>query len=614
MDNGKDNKTAIGIDLGTTNSLAAVVENDHPRTLAGEHGVIVPSVILLKNGNLDIGVPARKAMIDNPEHTVYSVKRLMGKAASDLEKDRDKLPFELAPDTRGLASVKIDDTVYSPVELSAAILRTVKEQAEKSLGKNVDRAVITVPAYFDDAQRQATRDAGKIAGLEVLRIINEPTAASLAYGMDKLDRGNIVVYDLGGGTFDISILRLEGGIFEVLSTAGDTQLGGDDFDAEIISLILKKAVDDGITLDINSPRIRAILRREAERAKIVLTDGNLATISIQYESGKFTTTVSRNEFEASIRSLVDRTLNFCRRALGDAGLSAEEIDEVIMVGGSTRIPLVKSEVEKLFAQESHSDLGSDEVVALGAAVQADILTGGRDDLLLLDVTPLSLGIETMGGVMSVLIPRNGKIPAVAKEVFTTYAEGQTSVAIRVYQGERELVADNRSLGSFDLTGIEPQPAGSPRIEVSFVLDADGILRVSACDLKSGKSHDITVRPSYGLNKNEVDQMVRESFVHARDDIEKRLFIELSHEAVTVIKATRKAFELVSDFGSGEKEDILEAVEELEEALKENNSRLLREKLDNLNDATAELASRMVNSSLGGLLRDKSIDDAEKLVN
>jgi molecular chaperone DnaK (HSP70) len=259
-------------------------------------------------------------------------------------------------------------------------------------------------------------------------------------------------------------------------------------------------------------------------------------------------------------------------------------------------------------------MGPDEVVALGAAVQADILTGGRDDLLLLDVTPLSLGIETMGGVMSVLIPRNGKIPAVAKEVFTTYAEGQTSVAIRVYQGERELVADNRSLGSFDLTGIEPQPAGSPRIEVSFVLDADGILRVSACDLKSGKSHDITVRPSYGLNKNEVDQMVRESFVHARDDIEKRLFIELSHEAVTVIKATRKAFELVSDFGSGEKEDILEAVEELEEALKENNSRLLREKLDNLNDATAELASRMVNSSLGGLLRDKSIDDAEKLVN
>jgi molecular chaperone DnaK (HSP70) len=345
MNNGNDNKTAIGIDLGTTNSLAAVVENGRPRTLAGKHGVIVPSVILLKDGNLDIGVPARKAMIDNPEHTVYSVKRLMGKAASDLEKDRDKLPFELAPDTRGLASVKIDDTIYSPVELSAAILQTVKEQAEESLGKNVDRAVITVPAYFDDAQRQATRDAGKIAGLEVLRIINEPTAASLAYGMDKLDRGNIVVYDLGGGTFDISILRLEGGIFEVLSTAGDTQLGGDDFDAEIISLILRKAGDDGITLDYKSPRIRAILKCEAERAKIVLTDGNMARISIPYNSGEFTTTVSRNEFEASIRPLVDKTLNFCRRALGDAGLSAEEIDEVIMVGGSTRIPLVKSEVE-----------------------------------------------------------------------------------------------------------------------------------------------------------------------------------------------------------------------------------------------------------------------------
>ncbi|NMC43964.1 MAG: Hsp70 family protein, partial [candidate division Zixibacteria bacterium] len=478
-------KIAIGIDLGTTNSLAAVVRDGRPETLAGERGTIVPSVISFQGSDLLVGVPAREAMVANPEHTVYSVKRLMGKAAVDFEKSGERIPFQIVADSRGLASVKIDDRILSPVELSAVILREVKHQAEKALGAEVDRAVITVPAYFDDAQRQATRDAGKIAGLEVLRIINEPTAASLAYGLHRLNRGNIVVYDLGGGTFDVSVLRLENGIFEVLATAGDTELGGDDFDAEIAAYIIEQAEKEGLFIDHALPAVRAMLKRTAEEAKIALSDAEETTIIIPTGTGNFSLNLTRAQAETMLRPYIERTLEFCRRALADAKLVLDEIDEVILVGGSTRIPMVTEAVERFFGKRPHCDLGPDEVVALGAAVQADILTGGRKDLLLLDVTPLSLGIETLGGVMNVLIPRNSKIPAVSKEMFTTYVDGQTSVAIRVYQGERELVADNRTLGSFDLTGLEPVRAGLPRIEVSFMLDADGILRVTACDTRSG---------------------------------------------------------------------------------------------------------------------------------
>ncbi|MFH1699559.1 MAG: molecular chaperone DnaK [Candidatus Zixiibacteriota bacterium] len=610
----KENKQtdAIGIDLGTTNSLVSIVRGGQPEILAGEHGGIVPSVINIENDRLIIGRPAYNAMVENPERTVYSVKRLMGKAASDIKDNLDKLPFEVCADPRGLASVKVSGRIFSPVELSASILRELKKQAENNLGHEVTKAVITVPAYFDDAQRQATRDAGKIAGLEVMRIINEPTAASLAYGMDKLNNGRVVVYDLGGGTFDISILNVENGIFEVLSTTGDTNLGGDDFDNVLIELIKADAKSANYQMDLNDPYVRAVLKREAENAKKALSNADNIRMVLSFENNKFKTSLSRRKFEEKIKIYLDKTIKLCQQALTDAELTTSDIDEVILVGGSTRIPMIKKSVEEFFKIIPHNKLSPDTVVALGAAIQADILTGGRNDLLLLDVTPLSLGIETMGGVMNVLISRNSKIPAVATEVFTTYVDGQTSVAINVYQGEREMVADNRPLGRFDLKSIEPQKAGFPRILVSFTLDADGILHVLASNKKTGEKHEITVEPSCGLSRDEVDRMVRESFDNARDDIEKRLFTELTQESQTVIKAAEKALTIVPDITRDEREDILDAIDDLRKAMQGTKSTILREKLDDLNDATSDLATRMMDESISGLLKDKTVSDARKL--
>ena len=607
------NNIALGIDLGTTNSLAAKVKNGQPLVLSGNRGALIPSVINFQGKDILIGVPAREALLENPEQTVYSIKRLMGKGARELKNLGSHFPFQIAADPRGLASVKIDNKIYSPVELSAAILKAVKEQAEQALGQKITRAVITVPAYFDDAQRQATRDAGKIAGLEILRIINEPTAAALAYGLDRMNRGRIAVYDLGGGTFDISILSLQDGIFEVLATAGDTVLGGDDFDDLIIDYIVEKAMKQFLRLDTTNPHIRALLKDKAEKAKMALSANDRTTIELQIDGRNISLELNRNKFNSLIQPLVDKTIKSCRQALADAGLSSSDIDEIILVGGSTRIPQVVKAVGEFFGKKPHCDLGPDEVVALGAAVQADILTGGRDDLLLLDVNPLSLGLETMGGVMNVLIPRNSKIPAQTKEMFTTYLDGQTAVAIRVFQGEREMVSDNRLLGSFDLKGIEPNKAGTPRIEVAFTIDADGILKVSARDTNTGKIQDITVRPSYGLTDQEVNNMVRDSFIHAKEDINQRLFVELSQESQTVIRAARKAFDLYSAFKPGEKEDIENAIDDLEEALKTSDPKILREKLDDLIDATNDLASRMADQAISSALKNKSIKDAKDLV-
>jgi len=598
----------VGIDLGTTNSLVAHVEGGIPRVIPDAEGrALLPSIVAWTPHGVVVGEAARRQLARNAARTVYSVKRLMGRGYEDVKDDLSRLPFEVTPHAE-VVTIRIGDREVTPPEVSAHVLRALKRRAEAHFGEAVEQAVITVPAYFNDAQRQATKDAGRIAGLEVLRIVNEPTAASLAYGLQKMAEGIIAVYDLGGGTFDISILRVKDGVFEVLATNGNTHLGGDDFDQALVDWIAADIrARHGVDLRSDAEAMQEI-RLGAEAAKCRLSFDERTVLSIPFERFTYHRDITRAEVEGLVEPLVATTLGPCRRALADAGLDAKAVDQVVLVGGATRTPLVRRRVEELFGRAPHSRLNPDEVVALGAAVQAQILAGGITDMLLLDVTPLSLGIETLGGIVSVLIPRNTTIPTLAKEYFTTSVDGQTTIDMHVLQGERELAKDNRSLARFDLAGVDPMPAGMPKIEVTFLIDANGILQVQAREQRTGKAASIEVRPTYGLSEDQVEQMVEDSFTHAEADVEARLLIETRTEADTVInhveRALRQAGRLASD---DERASIETALTALRAARPGTDRDEIRERTIALNQATAPLADRMMEAAIKDAVTSKRAD-------
>jgi molecular chaperone DnaK len=618
----------VGIDLGTTNSLVAYTDpqTGQPKCIPGPYGsTLCPSVVSLDaDGTIVVGEAARKRLLTQPERTIYSVKRLMGRGPADIQDELKLFPFRIDPSSKNVIRVKLGDKVFTPPEVSAFILRELKNWAEAHFGETVDRAVITVPAYFNDAQRQATKDGGKVAGLEVLRLVNEPTAAALAYGLHEKQRGKVAVYDLGGGTFDISILKListtEGDIFQVLSTNGDTHLGGDDMDNVLLLMHrLRKNIQELYGMDVfASAEALQELRRAVIQAKHELSTKDSTLIHFAFPDGRLDqaitrkaferrTEITRPEFEELILPIVDRTMGPVKQALADAQLKPADMDEVVLVGGATRTPLIRRTVQEFFGRKPHIELNPDEVVALGAAVQANILDRGVKTMLLLDVTPLSLGIETYGGAVAKIIPRNSTIPASAQEQYTTGVDNQTGIEIHVLQGERELAKDCRSLARFTLR-VPPSPAGLPRIEVKFLIDANGILQVGAKDLRNGQQHSIEVQPSYGINDSEIERMLEESIEYAEQDFAERQLIEARTESEAILSATSKALAnpQSASLSAEERAKIDAGVAALRESVAGSDYKLIRKRIDELNHATEHLAELLMNSAVSTALEGRRL--------